>query len=203
MTRADAVAGRVALGARLFLARQHRFDAADLEDDVAVLEPLDRAVDDLADALVVLGEDVLALGLADLLEDHLLGGLRGDAAEHFGRLRELHLVAELDAVGHLVAVERPVHLARFVERDLGRRVGHLLDDGLEREQIDLAGLGVEPRLQVLAGLVVLARGGRDRFFDGADDDVGLDALFLGQRLDRLLQRIAHDGSRIPLPDSRA
>ena len=74
-----------------------------------------------ADALVVLGEDVLALGLAHLLEDHLLGGLRGDAAEHLGRLGELHLVAELDAVGDFVAVERPVHLARFVERDLGRR----------------------------------------------------------------------------------
>ena len=63
-----------------------RFDAADLEDDVAVLEPLHRAVDDLADPLVVLGEDVLALRLAHLLEDDLLGGLRGDAAQHLGRL---------------------------------------------------------------------------------------------------------------------
>ncbi len=119
--RPDAVGRRVAFGARLFLARQHRLDAADLEDDVAVLEPLDRAVDHVADPLVVLGEDVLALGLADLLEDHLLGGLGGDAPEHLGRLRELHLVAELDAVGDLVAVERPVHLARVVERDLGGR----------------------------------------------------------------------------------
>ena len=65
------------------------------------------------------------------------------------------------------------------------------DDRLQREQIDLAGLEVEPRLQVLAGLVVLARGGRDRFFDGADDDIGLDAFFFRQRLDRLLQRIRH------------
>ena len=72
-------------------------------------------------ALVVLGEDVLALGLAHLLEDHLLGGLRGDAAEHFGRLRELHLVAELDAVGDVVAVELAVHLARLVDGDLGGR----------------------------------------------------------------------------------
>ena len=56
-------------------------------------------VDDFADALVELGEDVLALGLAHLLEDDLLGRLRRDAAEHFGRLRELDLVAELDAVG--------------------------------------------------------------------------------------------------------
>ena len=180
---------RVALGARLLLARQHRLDAADLDDDVAVLEALDGAVHHLADPLVVFGEDVLALGFAHLLEDDLLGGLRGDAAEHFGRLREFHLVAELDAVGDFVAVERPVHVARFVERDLGRRVRHVLDHGLQREQIDLAGLGVEARLQVLAGLVVLARRGRDRFFDGGDDDIGLDAFFLGERFDRLLQRI--------------
>ena len=92
---AHAVARRVALGARLFLARQHGLDAADLDDDVAVLEALDRAVDDLADALVVLGEDVLALGLADLLEDDLLGRLRGDAAEHLGGLGELDL-SDLD-----------------------------------------------------------------------------------------------------------
>ena len=37
------------------------------------------------DALAVFGVDVLALGLADLLEDDLLGGLRGDAAEILGR----------------------------------------------------------------------------------------------------------------------
>ena len=133
-------AGRVAFRARLLLAREHRFDPADLDDDVAVLEALDRAADDLADALVVFAEDVLALGFADFLEDHLLGRLRGDAAEHFGRLGELHLVAELDAVGDLVPVQRPIHLARFVQRNLGRRARHLLDDGLEREQIDLAGL---------------------------------------------------------------
>src|SRR5450759_5636431 len=36
--RPHAVGRRVALGARLFLARQHRLDAADLADDVAVLE---------------------------------------------------------------------------------------------------------------------------------------------------------------------
>ena len=141
MTRADAVARRVALGARLFLARQHRLDAADLEDDVAVLEALDRAVHDVADALVVLGEDVLALGLADLLEDDLLGGLRRDAAEHLGRLRELHLVAELDAVGDLVAVQLPVHLARFVDRrSRSPALVTSCTTGLEREEIDLAGL---------------------------------------------------------------
>ena len=146
-------------------------------------------VHDIADPLVVLGEDVLALRLADLLEDDLLGGLRGDAAEHLGRLRELHLVAELDAVGHLVAVELAVHGAGLVDGDLGRRRRDVLDDLLQRKEIHLAGFEVEPRLQVLAGLVVLARRGRHRLLDGADDDIGLDALFLRQRFDGLLQRI--------------
>ena len=146
---------------------------------------------DVADLLVVLGEDVLALGLADLLEDDLLGGLGGNAAEHLGRLRKLHLVAELDAVGHFVAVQLAVHLAGFVDRDLGGRVGDVLHDLLEREEVDLAGFQVEARLEVLARLVVLARRRGDGFFDGADDDVGLDSLFFGERFDRLLQRIRH------------
>ena len=114
---AQAVALRVALRARLLLARQDRLDAADLDDDVALLEALDDAVDDFADALVVFGEDVLALGLADLLEDDLLGGLRGDAAQDVGALRELDLVAGLD-LGVLA-----VDLLGFRDRDLEGRVG--------------------------------------------------------------------------------
>ena len=46
---AHAVADRVVLGARLFLARDLRLDAADFRDDVAALEALDRRVDDFAD----------------------------------------------------------------------------------------------------------------------------------------------------------
>ena len=165
--------------------------AADFDDDVAVLEALDRRVVHLADALAELGEHVLPFGLADLLEDHLLGGLCGDSPKDLGRLRKLHLVAELDAVRHLVAIERSVHLARFVKRNLGRGSGHLVDNGLQRKQIDLSGFGVEPRLQVLARSVVLAGGGCDRLLDGADDDIGLDPFLFRESLDGLLQRIRH------------
>ena len=178
--RADAVADRVVLRARLFLARQLRLDASELDDDVAVLEALDHAVDDFADALAVLGVDVLALGLADLLEDHLLGGLRGDAAEILGRTRELDLHVDF----RFVAVE----LLRLAERDLRRRVGHLLDDLLDRVELELAGVGVEARAQRLA-LVTLARGRLERVLHGADDDFRLDALFFGDRVDLLQQRV--------------
>ena len=73
-------------------------------------------LDDFADALAVLGVDVLALGLADLLEDDLLGGLRGDAAEILGRPRELDFHVHF----RFVAVE----LLCLGERDLGGRVRH-------------------------------------------------------------------------------
>src|SRR5207249_1097133 len=153
--RADTIARRIAFGARLLLARQHRLDAPDLEDDVAVLEALDRAAHHLADPLVVFGEDVFALSFADLLEDHLLGRLCGDAPQDLGRFREFHFIPELDAVGDVLAIQLPVHLARFVDRDLGRGTGDVLNDRLEREEVDLTRFQVEPRFQVLAGLVVL------------------------------------------------
>jgi hypothetical protein len=122
----------------------------ELHHHVAVLEALDGGVHDLADALAVFAEDVLALGLAHLLEDHLLGGLRGDAAEHVGGLGKLDFHVHFG----FVAVE----LLRFFQRNLRRRVLHVDHDLLHREQVDLAGFLVEARLQVLVRLVVLARG---------------------------------------------
>ena len=173
---ADAVADGVVLRARLFLARQLRLDAAQLHDDVAVLEPLDDAADDFADPVAVLGVDVVALGLADLLEDHLLGGLRGDAPEVLGRARELDLHVDF----RFLAVE----LLRFGQRDLVRRIGDFVDDPLHRAELDLPGLGVELRPQRLV-LVALARGRLDGVLHGADDDFRLDALFLGDGVDLL------------------
>jgi hypothetical protein len=73
----------------------------------------------------------------------------------------------------------------------GRRIGHVLDDVLGREEVDLSRFLVEAGLQVLVGLVVLARRGQDGVLDRGDDRVGLDAFFLGERLDRLHQRVLH------------
>src|SRR3984885_3872845 len=69
-----------------YLARQHLvaahdgLTAAEIDDDAAVFDALDDAVDDIADAVLEFLVLAVALGLAHLLHDHLLGGLRGDAA---------------------------------------------------------------------------------------------------------------------------
>src|SRR5712664_4538567 len=68
------------------LARQHLVTpddglaAAQIDNDAAIFDALDDAIDDIADAVLELLILPVALGLAHLLHDHLLGRLRGDAA---------------------------------------------------------------------------------------------------------------------------
>ena len=119
--------------------------------------------------VAVQGVHVVALRLAHLLEDDLLGGLRRDAAENVGRLGKLDLHVDF----RLVAVQ----LLRFGKRDFRQGIGYLLDDLAHREQLDLTRLVIELRPQVLGRLVVLARGGQHGVLYGRDDDIGLDALF--------------------------
>ena len=103
----------VALAVDLLGLRQQRLDAlAQLHERVARVGLLHDAGDQLADAVAVLLEHHVALGLADPLQDHLLGGLRGDPAE----------VVRGDVLGlDLVLV-----LLELLEVDLGLgRLAHL------------------------------------------------------------------------------
>jgi hypothetical protein len=75
----------VALAVDLLGARQQRLDAlAQLHERVAVVGLLHDAGDQLADAVLVLLEHHVALGLADALQDDLLGRLRRDAPKSSG-----------------------------------------------------------------------------------------------------------------------
>ena len=136
----------------------------DLDHGVAALDALDRAGDQVLAAAEEVVQDLLALGVADLLQDDLLRGLRADAAE-FDRLqRLLDVVADLD-VGDLV---------------------------LGLGQQDLVALGIRPvvfghDLPAAEGLV-LAGFAVDRH---AHVDLVLEAL-LGRRGERQLQRDEHD-----------
>src|SRR6202012_5086201 len=78
--------GADAVAAAEYFARQHlvaapdAFAAAEMDDRAAIFDALDDAVDDVADAILEFLVLPVALGLAHLLHDHLLGRLRGDAA---------------------------------------------------------------------------------------------------------------------------
>ena len=178
--RADTVADGVVFGARLFLARQLGLHASELDDDVAVLEPLHGPAHDLADPLAVFPVNVLALGFTDLLEDDLLRGLRRDAAEILGRARKLDFHVDF----RFVAVE----LLRLGQRNLRCRVRDLLDDLLYGIELELPAVGIEARAQRLA-LVALARGRFERVLHGADDDFRFDALLFRDGVDLLEQRV--------------
>ena len=122
------------------------------------------------------------------MKDHLLGSLRGDTAQILGRTRELDLHVDF----RFLAVE----LLRFLERDLRRRVGDLGHDFLDGEQFELTRVLVEPGAQRLA-LVSLPRRRLERVLHRTDDDLRLDALFLGDRVDLLEQRIGRGCHRNP------
>src|SRR5215211_5399615 len=78
----DPAALLVALAVHLLGARQQRLDAAEVDEDVvAVARLLDDAGHDLAEAVDVLVVLHRALGLADALQDDLLGRLRRNPSE--------------------------------------------------------------------------------------------------------------------------
>src|SRR3546814_10523113 len=79
--RADAVADADDFARDLLVPADDALGAAEIDDDMAEFDALDDTGDDLAGAVLELLILPLALGVADLLEDNLLGGLRGDAAE--------------------------------------------------------------------------------------------------------------------------
>ena len=102
---ADAVAVAEGLARDQLVAADDALAAAEVDDDVAVFDALDLAVDDLADAVLELLVLAVALGLAHLLDDDLLGRLGGDAAEIHRRQRLGDEVADLG--GRVPARARP------------------------------------------------------------------------------------------------
>src|SRR6266540_659567 len=138
------LADEVALVRCLVGARKDRLGFAELHDRGAGLEAADLAVDDVALAVGVLGEDLLALGLTQRLLDNLLRGLRADPAQRRRRLFERDDVAKLD-VG-LDALGR-------VQQDLQLRILDLVDDRLEQEDPEGTGSDVDLDVDVLFGAV--------------------------------------------------
>jgi hypothetical protein len=100
---ADAVADVEDLARDRLVAAHDAFATAQVDDDVAVLDALDGAVDDLADAILELFELALALGFADLVRSRP-GGPSGSAPGRFEG-RQVSVVGLADK-GFLVARRR-------------------------------------------------------------------------------------------------
>src|SRR3546814_19930404 len=90
---------------------------------MAEFDALDDAGDDRSDAILEFLELALALGVADLLEDDLLRGLRLDAAELDRRQRIDDIIADDRARLELLSLVDRALLELIVHRSEERRVG--------------------------------------------------------------------------------
>ena len=165
--------------------RHPRFRTAHVHDQVRPFRALHDHRHQFARAGVIFVVNRVALGLAHLLQDHLLGRLRRDAPEHIGRLRGQNFRPDFRVW---------VLLLRVRQADFPLRVDNLFHHRLHRIHVHLPGFRIELSAQILFGLVKLARGHHHRIFDGRDHHFRFDVLFPAQHLDLLIEQIRHFSS---------
>ena len=170
---ADAIAGAEALARDHLVAAHDAFGAAEIDDDGAELRALDDAVHDLADAVLVFVVLALALGVAHLLHDHLLGVLRVDAVEIDRRQRLGDDVADLGG---------GIARARVGQADLDLVVVDQLDDVQIARDMRLAGLGIDLDLDLVLAAVVRLGGALHRLFHRGEHDLLVDRLVARDRV---------------------
>ena len=159
----------VALGVDLLALRQQGFDAAQVDERVALIALLHDAGDDVADAVDVFVVHEVALGFADALQDDLLGRLGGDAAEVVGRdlvALDLGFVDRRKVDADLVAL--------FVSHLEGLDVDVIRED--ELKDANVARLGIDLDLRRLDGVGSLAVGGMQRVLECGEQRLGADTL---------------------------
>ena len=137
-------------------------------------------------AILELVENLLALGVANMLDEILLGRLRRDAAHRGGIELDQNFVADF-RLGIVLC-------ARLGHVGLGSGVGHFFDDRLDLEQLDFAQFGVEPRLDIAVRAERAPRRRMHHLLDRVDHDRFVDALFLGDLLDYPVQIDLHTAS---------
>ena len=182
---ADAVAGAQVLLRDHLRTAQAPLDAARFDDDVALVEALDGADEDLLAAREEIGEELLALGVADLLQDDLLGRLCADPADRDGLDLLLDVVVDLD-VGDLLDGLEVQHLG------IGQLQTCLVRHHVPAaEGLVLAGLAVDRHADVDLAALQLLRRRCERRLDRLEDDLEVDALLARDRVHQHQQFTVH------------
>ena len=194
----DRLADAVVLERALLAGGEDRLHAlADVEDDRPGLDAADGARQQLALAVRELVEDLVALDLADPLQDDLLRGLRADAAE----VLAVQLLDLDDVAGPGVVLG----LAGLLDGDLDHRVLDLVDDIASAIDVDPAAVRLDAHEDVLlAGDPAV--GSLDAFLEGPDERLAGDLLLgveLEQRTDEVTTHpvppcILLDGGEAPV-----
>ncbi len=180
-------------------ALQTTFHAAALDDQVALVHALDGADEDLVAARHEIVEQHFAFGVADLLQDHLLGGHGADATDGHALDRLFDVVALFD-VGDLVA--------RIGQQLFGVRVlqaGFIGHDEPTTEGLVGAGVRVHRDTDVHIALVEFFGGRGQRQFHGAQHHVAFDVFLARDGIDQhqhFAVHITRPPFRISFSDSK-
>ena len=178
----EPIAHHVPFGRRLILRKHYPLDffLAELDGNVFIVHLADKPFHQLALLIGKRGEGIVALGFVQLLQDYLLGGLRGDTAEILGH------EASDDFVPLLI---RGIELLRFFERDFLIPVRHLRHDVLNRLEFDGAAFGIQLDGNLRAAVVLFFIRGRKRVLQRFYKRFFADSLFfyqIGKRRKKLL-----------------
>ncbi|MNS76680.1 hypothetical protein D3C72_1102350 [compost metagenome] len=184
---ADAVAGTQDITRNALVLRNETFSvAAKVDIDVAALGALDHTSDQLAHTVGPRIDNLLALGFAHALHDHLLGGLGGDATE----VGVLDLLFDVIADVHAFGFVDRVHQADLAIRRFHHHViGHHFPAAVG---FVVAILVVDDHAgqHFLVGIALLRCRGQ-RGLDGIEDYFTRHALLVGDRVHYQQQFLAH------------
>src|SRR5208283_2700027 len=165
---------------------QDGLGASEVHDHVLALEALHDSRHDFLLAILELVENLFALGVANMLDEILLGRLRRDSAHRGSVELDQNFVADF-RLG-IVFGTRLGHVG------LSRRIGDLLDNSLYLEQLDFAEFRIEPRLDIAVRPERAPRRRMHHLLDRVDHDRFVDAFFLGDLLDYPVQIDLHTAS---------
>jgi hypothetical protein len=152
----------------LLAGRHDRFGLVQLDDHRPGVGALDDAIHDLALPVRIFLIHGVALVIANFLEHHLLGRLRGDAAEVLRRLLDADFVTH-----HGGVFESP----RFWQGNFGFRIGHLGDHAPGTPNVHLSSRGINGDFDFLFGARHLLVNGLEGMLDRGQHSFAGDAAF--------------------------